>query len=147
MRILSTNVSEYGTKRMMLVDNPQDDRYQGGVVCYMYRGADDEASQGFEVFFGATIAQVIEHLEETCGAPRSDWIPIPDQIPGCLDEWIGPVRAVETNRVNQFVASGKGLKKGSGFVSPEQIHFELAGYENGIVPRSLEEEANAHDVS
>jgi hypothetical protein len=92
MRKQSTTNSEYGTKRMMLVDNPQDERYRGAVVCYMYYGSEDGPALGFHLYYGGSIDQVIEEIEETTGRSGSSWSVIPDQIAGCADEWIAPVR-------------------------------------------------------
>jgi hypothetical protein len=77
---------------MMLVDNPQDERYKGGVLCFMYRGNEDGPSEAVHFYDGWTIDQVIVELEETCERNRADWSTIPDQLLGCQDDWIAPVR-------------------------------------------------------
>jgi hypothetical protein len=76
----------------MLVDNPQDERYKDGVVFFVYFGVEDAPPNGSHFYVGATIDQAIEHIEEAWDNPKLEWAVIPDQIPGCLDEWVGPVR-------------------------------------------------------
>jgi hypothetical protein len=61
----------------------------------MYDGAEDGPPLGFQVFYDATIDEVITYFDEECGVEPSVWSPIPDQLPGCLDEWIAPVRAFQ----------------------------------------------------
>jgi len=98
MRLHSAKTTEYGTKRMMLVDNPQDEQYRGAVVCYAYFGERDGPSEGCHLYYGGPVEQVIEDLEEMTGRSRLSWTVIPDQLPGCADDWIAPVRIAQTER-------------------------------------------------
>lgn len=95
MRYVSTTVSKHGTKRVMLVENPQDPRFHGGVLCFMYRGTEDGPPESCTFFDGFTVSLVMAELAEISPArDLASWSTIPDQAPGCLDEWVGPVRAV-----------------------------------------------------
>jgi hypothetical protein len=98
MRKQSITTSEYGTRRMLLVDNPQDEQYRGAVVCYMYYGEEDGPALGCHLYSGGSIDQVIEELEEISGRSSLSWSVIPDQVPGCADEWIAPVRIARDER-------------------------------------------------
>src|SRR5262245_20429691 len=102
MRCLSSKPHPYGTKWMMLIENPQDERYKGDILCSMIRGDEDEAPESVCVFVGFTIDQVMSELEETCGRDRTNWTQIADQVPGCLDEWIAPVRVARTKERNEI---------------------------------------------
>jgi hypothetical protein len=94
MRYTSSRESPIGTKRMMLVEKPQDPLYHDGILCSMYDGADDRPPVAVHFFEGFTAAQVIAELEETSGRAASSWSSIPDQVVGCQDDWLGPVRAI-----------------------------------------------------
>lgn len=91
MRFISKKVSEFGTKRLMLVENPQDEKYAGAILCFMYRGEEDGYPETGQLFFGEKVEDVIDYLVENCDA-SPEWSTIPDQLPGCLDDWIAPVR-------------------------------------------------------
>lgn len=92
MRMIESRASPFGIKRTMLVENTQNPKYKGSVICYMYEGEADGPPVGYQVFYDATIADVVQYLEEACGVERTEWSQIPDQLPGCLEEWISPVR-------------------------------------------------------
>lgn len=95
MRMISKKVSEFGTKRLMLVENPQEAKFAGAIVCFMYRGDDDGVPETAQLFYGETVDGIIDYLVENCDA-SPNWSAIPDQIPGCLDEWIAPVRVARS---------------------------------------------------
>jgi hypothetical protein len=92
MRYFAVQQQRTRKKRVMLVEHSQDPRYQAGIVCYIYLQTADGPMEGGEFYPGYTIEQVQDELEELYALPRSDWIEIPDQLPGCLDDWIAPVR-------------------------------------------------------
>lgn len=122
MRKQSITTSEYGTKRMLLVDNPQDEQYRGAVVCYMYYGEEDGPALGFNLFYGGSIDQVIEELEEMSGQSGSSWSVIPDQVPGCADEWIAPARIARDERGELIRVRGNSSKATSGCASSHGAH-------------------------
>src|SRR5262245_42031169 len=98
MRYVSSWVSRVGVMRMMLVENPQAPSFRDGVLCFMYDGANDGPPVSAHFYEGFTVAQVVVELEETTGHDPSSWSPIPDQLAGCQDDWIGPVRAVRDDQ-------------------------------------------------
>ncbi len=63
MRMVSISKSEYGTKRLMLVANPQINLRACDVVCFMYYGETDGPCEGSQLYYEASIDDVIRHLE------------------------------------------------------------------------------------
>lgn len=102
MRYISSEPSKFGTKLVMLVDNPHDQRFKEGVLCCMFRGDEDGAPESVHFYDGFTIDQTMDELEDACGIKRSDWSRIADQVSGCLDEWIAPVRIARNEEGEQI---------------------------------------------
>ena len=92
MRYRATQIGKYDVKRVMLVENPQDERYRGCIVSYVSVDKEDGPPDGGQVYEGYAIEQIFKEFEEDYDIKRTDWQAIPDQIPGCEDEWVAPVR-------------------------------------------------------
>jgi hypothetical protein len=91
MRYVNTVQQKSGKKRVMLVENSQDPRYQDGVICYSYVEKPDGPADGGQFYPGCTIEEVKAELEELYKFPQSGWIAVPDQVVGCREDWIAPV--------------------------------------------------------
>lgn len=81
-----------GNKRLMLVENSQDTRYHGGVVCFIFFDNIDGPAEAGEFYEGLTVAQVKYELQDHFGIEPDVWNEIADQLPGCQEDWIAPVR-------------------------------------------------------
>lgn len=92
MRYMVTRRSEWGVKRAMLVEHLQDPRYKEGIVCYLFRDDQDGPAAGAEFFDGCSTEQVMREFEETHQVKFGDRVALPDQVPGCDDDWVHPVR-------------------------------------------------------
>lgn len=93
MRHHNSVQQKYCLKRVMLVEKSQDPRYQGGVMMYGYvSGQSDGPADGGSFYDCWTVEEVKAELEELYGYPADGWVTIPDQIDGCEDAWIAPVR-------------------------------------------------------
>jgi hypothetical protein len=79
--------------RMMLVTNPQpsQDRDPDAVIvfAYMIEGPDGPSFTAWPFLDSAT---ALDYLRVHWGIQESDWQVVPDQLPGCQDDWIEPVR-------------------------------------------------------
>jgi hypothetical protein len=82
--------------RVMLVSNPaQKWVYPGQGVLFAYFTDDDGPSccqWPFEPHSDLDGAK--EAVKRDFQIPVSEWREIPDQLPGCLDDWMSPVRLV-----------------------------------------------------
>jgi hypothetical protein len=77
-----------GMRRLMLADAP--DRYSGMFVVYAYMLPDPDGPSFTGWLFESAADAVVEM--ESWGIAASNWRDIPDQLPGCQPDWIGPVR-------------------------------------------------------
>ena len=113
MRHVNTVQQKFYRKRVMLLENPQDSRYQGGVMMLAYIcGPDDGPSDGGSFYAGWTVEEVKAELEELYGFPPSGWIAIPDQIAGCDDAWIEPVRQARDENGREIRGTWEKLVEG-----------------------------------
>jgi hypothetical protein len=94
VRYLAMKTDHFGTKRVILAENPQDETYAGCIVCYIRTDDRDGPAEGGQVYEGFTIEEIILEYESDYGIARSDWIIVPDQVAGCEDAWLDPVRQV-----------------------------------------------------
>ena len=78
-----------GMTRLMLVDNPQ--RYPGTVVLYAYMIAEPDGPS-FTGWMYENSEDALGHMRESWGVAAADWREVPDQLLGCQDDWIAPVR-------------------------------------------------------
>jgi hypothetical protein len=79
--------------RLMLVTNPQSSRYHDpdAVILYAYMIEEpDGPSFTAWVYPDAQAAQ--DHMQEMWGVAAEAWREVPDQLAGCQDDWIAPVR-------------------------------------------------------
>jgi hypothetical protein len=102
MRYLATTTKEIGVAQVLLVENPQDERMRGCIVSHIRIDDMDGPPVGGQVYQGYTIEQLMEEFENDYDVPRETWKPIPDQLPGCDDAWIGPVRPVRDAQGRQI---------------------------------------------
>jgi hypothetical protein len=77
----------------------------------MYTGAGDGPSEAVQFYEGFTVDQVIADLAELSDRDPKSWSVIPDQIPGCQDDWLGPVRAVCDSQGNQVQGEWERLQE------------------------------------
>ena len=81
--------------RFMLVTNPQDKFLSpGSVVVYAYM-RDEDDGPSFTGWSFEDIESAVERLKDF-GVEESDWREIPNQLPGCQDDWIAAVRVFRT---------------------------------------------------
>src|SRR5689334_260025 len=93
MRYLAKQTSAYGTKRVLLIEHPQDERYRGCIVSFVAIDKEDGPPDGGQVYEGYTIRELIEEFAADYDIDAGAWEAIPDQLPGCEDGWVAPVRA------------------------------------------------------
>jgi hypothetical protein len=77
----------------MLVTNPQSDqaRYCNAVVLYAYM-IEEPDGPSFTAWLYPDAEAALDHMREMWGIEAEVWQEIPDQLPGCQDDWIAPVR-------------------------------------------------------
>jgi hypothetical protein len=112
-------MGQYGPKRILLVENPQDARYRGYIVSFITLDREDGPPDGGELYEGYTIDQLIQELSDDYDLPRSGWVTIPDQIAGCEDSWIAPVRQARNSRGEAIPSTWEQL------VGSEWVRFVL----------------------
>jgi hypothetical protein len=103
MRHVATVEGSMSNKRIMLVENSQDHRYQGGIICFIFLDNIDGPAEAGEFYHGLTVEQVKAELEDNFGIQPMAWREIPDQLQGCQDDWISPVRIAKDDRGEQIV--------------------------------------------
>jgi hypothetical protein len=109
MRHVVTVEGSMGKKRAMLVENSQDPRYQDGIVCFLYLDNLDGPAEGGEFYDGFTIDQVKAEFERDFDVPQTAWTAIPDQLAGCQDDWVAPVRIARDERGEQMAGEWEQL--------------------------------------
>lgn len=79
--------------RLMLVTNPQNEqaRYCNAVVLYVYM-IEEPDGPSFTAWLYPDADAARERMREMWGIEAEAWQEIPDQFPGCQDDWIAPVR-------------------------------------------------------
>jgi hypothetical protein len=99
MRYLAIRTNARGiTRRVLLVDNPQDERYRGCIVSHTRMDAQDGPPHGGQVYQGYTLEELFQEFENDYDVRRDSWKEIPDQLPGCEDGWVGPVRQARNDQ-------------------------------------------------
>ena len=79
MRYVAFKVQTNETKKIMLVENSRDKRYQGGVVCHVWLDDYDGPPQAGQFYDGFTVEEVMQELEELYDVNRSEWSTLPDE--------------------------------------------------------------------
>jgi hypothetical protein len=92
MRYIATQTSQYGSKQVLLVEHPQDERYRGHILSFVRIEKHDGPPEGGQVYEGFTMDQLFQEFEDDYEIKRTDWTALPDQIRGCEDGWVDPVR-------------------------------------------------------
>jgi hypothetical protein len=79
--------------RLMLVTNPQSSRYHDpdAVILYAYMIAEPDGPS-FTAWVYPDAEAALDRMREMWGNAAEAWHELPDQIPGCQDDWIAPVR-------------------------------------------------------
>ncbi len=75
----------------MLVTNPQNRPYLAGWVVVFAYMLDEEDAPSFTAWAFENMEAAIERLKDF-GVEEEAWREIPDQLPGCQDDWIAAVR-------------------------------------------------------
>jgi hypothetical protein len=81
-----------GIQRLMLTTKPQSGPYPPNVVAlfgYMAKDADGPSVMG-SLYDDAETA--LNYVQDLWGVERSHWRTVADQVPGCEDDWLAPVR-------------------------------------------------------
>ncbi len=92
MRYLATQTNKYGSKQVLLVEHPQGEKFRGCILSFIRIEKLDGPPEGGQVYEGFTIDQLLQEFEDDYEINRADWESLPDQVPGCDDGWIDPVR-------------------------------------------------------
>lgn len=112
---LSPDVCEQsGFERLMIVTNPQPGWVDPGCgVLFAYFGSDGRDKPAYMRWPFDDFEYAVEYTRETWGVQVAAWREVPDQMPGCLDDWIAPVRLSRirdgkqwVNRWERFVDGG-----------------------------------------
>jgi hypothetical protein len=80
-------------KRIIIATNPQSASYypQGWVIMYGGYCAEGEDGPSISATAYPTVEDALAGLEDL-GLTGLEWRECPDQLPGCQDDWLGPVR-------------------------------------------------------
>src|SRR5690349_15596389 len=81
-------------KRIIIATNPQSvASYPAGwVVMFGGYSAEGEDGPAMMVVATPTVDDAMAELEEVNPGCHREWREYPDQVPGCQDDWLGPVR-------------------------------------------------------
>lgn len=85
--------SRSGSKRAIIVRNPKSIAYIPDECAVTFAGyyAEGEDGPSMGGWWSDTVEEAKAVIQEYSEEPL-EWQEIPDQIPGCQDDWIGPVR-------------------------------------------------------
>ena len=123
-----------GITRMMLVSNPQPHPYRDPdaviVFAYLLQGAEGPSFTAWP--FPGT-AEALDYLRDAWGIPESAWQIVADQLPGCQDDWIAPVRIYRDEDEGKVFHRWQRLQDG------EWVEFDgpVVGYGLQIDPPAL----------
>lgn len=115
----SAKAQQTGITRMMLVTNPQPHPYRDpeGIIVYAYM-LEESDGPSFAAWPFQHAEGALAYLEDRWGITDSAWQVVPDQLPGCQDDWIGPVR------IHQEEDGGKVFHRWQRLVDGEWVEFE-----------------------
>jgi hypothetical protein len=78
MRYVAIKVQDFATKKVVLIENSNDERYKGGVVSQIWVDEFDGPPDGGQFYDGFTVEEVMQEYEELFDVKRSDWSTLPD---------------------------------------------------------------------
>lgn len=90
MRLVASVKENSKVKRVMLFE-----RDQQGCYLFLYNTLQD--SPCFADYWYENVAQAKEDCKVDYGVVDTDWLPIPDPLPDCQDDWIAQVRVKGCN--------------------------------------------------
>lgn len=79
MRYVVIKVQKNATKKVVLVENPKDERYKDGVISQIWIDDFDGPPDGGQFYYGFTIEEVMQEFEELYDVKRSEWSALPDE--------------------------------------------------------------------
>jgi hypothetical protein len=108
-----------GMTRLMLVTNPQPNPHcePGVVIVYAYM-IDEPDGPSFTAWPFVDADTALDYLREHWGIVESAWAIVPDQLPGCQDDWIGQVR------IYRDEDGGKVFHRWQRLVDDQWVEFE-----------------------
>jgi len=80
-----------GFARAMLVTDPRQGWVDPGEGVLFTYGSDEDGPCSCQWPF-TDLAHARRYLREKFQIPLDAWIAVPEQLPGCLDDWVSPVR-------------------------------------------------------